>query len=198
MNVGAAADALAEPGTESTDVWNHHEGECVGADMRTRLAAAVAILALFALACTSQEPNVPTEAQPGMTAKPVCDIPHYRPTYLPWLDPGEAVPGPARDVTNAGGGPQGINPGYSMLVWGFGDISTWEGPVLEGTIALWRSTRSVSNGEPDPTVPRLPDGSMRKFFEGENGDWAINGQTLELIITRTDAPKLRSRFPCPT
>lgn len=103
----------------------------------------------------------------------VCDFPGYRPTYLPWLEPGDPVPEPERQLTSAGGGPQGLDPGYAILVWGFGDISTPGGPRLEGTLSLWRSTENIGALPIDPAVPRLPDGAQGRFYDGKGGDWSI-------------------------
>jgi hypothetical protein len=106
----------------------------------------------------------------------VCDFPAYRPTYLPWLQSGERVPEPERWRVAHGGGPQGLDPGYSHFGWGSGDITEPGGPKYEGGVSLWRSTESVGAIPPDPDVPPLPDGSEGRFYRGETsdaGDWAI-------------------------
>jgi len=48
---------------------------------------------------------------------PTCQFPRFRPTYLPWLGEAEPVPEPSRDRL-PGGGPQGLDPAYAILLWG--------------------------------------------------------------------------------
>jgi hypothetical protein len=135
-------------------------------------SAATFALALAALAC-GRGPDVPATAAPAQEELPTCALPGWRPTYLPWLPAGEAIPEPDEESTTAGGGPQGTDPGYSTLVWGFGDVTTRGGPRLKGTLALWRSTENVGASPADPDVPPLPDGAEGRFFEGEGNDWSI-------------------------
>jgi streptogramin lyase len=96
----------------------------------------------------------------------VCAYPRYLPTYLPWLQPGQSVPEPTRSISAAGGGPQGLDPGYSILHWGspFGDVTREGGPELEGYVSLWRTTEPTGVLQADPDVPPLPDGSEGKVF----------------------------------
>jgi streptogramin lyase len=103
----------------------------------------------------------------------VCAYPQFLPTYLPWLGPGEALPEPTRSISAAGGGPQGLDPGYSILHWGspYGDVTREGGPELEGYVSLWRTTEPTGVLEADPDVPPLPDGSEGKVFgPGPGGD----------------------------
>jgi hypothetical protein len=140
-----------------------------------RLAASALFFVMLLGACASQTESR-GQANNGLKTTPspaTCNFPLYRPSYLPWIAPGDPVPDPTRDLTSAGGGPQGLDPGYSMLVWGFGDISTPGGPELKGTLTLWRSTENVQSFPVDPEVPSLPDGSDGRFYEGETGDWSI-------------------------
>jgi len=146
-----------------------------------RLASVLCFVVLLS-ACASATKSsgqatyrfTPTTSPATPTPSPAtCNFPLYWPTYLPWIAPGESVPDPARDLTSAGGGPQGLDPGYAQLVWAFGDISTAGGPALKGTLTLWRSTESVGAFPVDPQVPSLPDGSDGRFYEGETGDWSI-------------------------
>jgi hypothetical protein len=102
----------------------------------------------------------------------VCAYPRYLPSYLPWLEPGEALPEPTRSISAAGGGPQGLDPGYSILHWGspFGDVIREGGPELEGYVSLWRTTEPSSVLRADPEGPLLPDGSEGKVFGSEGGE----------------------------
>jgi streptogramin lyase len=103
----------------------------------------------------------------------VCAYPQFLPTYFPWLEPGEALPEPTRSISAAGGGPQGLDPGYSILHWGspFGDVTREGGPELEGYVSLWRTTEPTGVLQADPEVPPLPDGSEGKVFgPGPGGD----------------------------
>ncbi len=140
-----------------------------------RLAASALCFVLLLGACASatESRGQATYGFRPTTSPATCNFPSYRPTYLPWIAPGESVPDPTRDLTSAGGGPQGLDPGYAQLVWAFGDISTPGGPALKGTSTLWRSTESVGSFPIDPQVPSLPDGSGGRFHEGETGDWSI-------------------------
>jgi hypothetical protein len=133
------------------------------------------MMVLLAFGCGRDSPTGPrtSEAAAQSEASETCQFPEWRPTYLPWLGPGDPVPEPVTDRSSSGGGPDGTDPGYSMLVWGYGDISTSAGPRLEGTVALWRSTESVGALPVDPDVPQLPDGGEGRFYEGEANDWAI-------------------------
>jgi hypothetical protein len=103
---------------------------------------------------------------------PTCQFPRFRPTYLPWLGEAERVPEPSRDRL-PGGGPQGLDPAYAILLWGFGDISEPDGPRLAGTLSLWRSTESVGAIPADPAVPTLPDGAEGRLYGGSDGSWGI-------------------------
>jgi hypothetical protein len=103
----------------------------------------------------------------------VCAYPQFLPNYLPWLEPGEAPSEPTRSISAAGGGPQGLDPGYSILHWGspFGDVTREGGPELEGYVSLWRTTEPTGVLQADPDVPPLPDGSEGKVFgPGPGGD----------------------------
>jgi hypothetical protein len=108
----------------------------------------------------------------------VCAYPRFLPTYLPWLQPGEALPEPTRSLSAAGGGPQGLDPGYAILQWGSpgGDVSEPGGPDLEGGLSLWRSTESQAVLRADP-VPTLPDGAEGALFgpatDGQDRYWIV-------------------------
>jgi hypothetical protein len=144
-----------------TRVWKHG------------LASSALCFVMLLGACASTTESRGQANGHKKTPSPVtCSFPLYRPTYLPWIAPGESVPDPTKDLTS-GGGPQGLDPGYAMLVWAFGDISTLGGPELKGTLALWRSTENVGSFPIDPHVPSLPDGSDGRFYEGETGDRSI-------------------------
>lgn len=113
-------------------------------------------------------PVVPTEEL-------ICDFPNVRPTYLPWLAPGEPIPEPEHRQTADGGGPQGLDPGYSILSWSHGDVTN-PGPSGDvGTVSLWRATQSVLSFPEDRAVPALPDGSTGRLTASQQGgaDWAI-------------------------
>ncbi len=146
-----------------------HESNCIIDDWEVAIDARTGE---FLVAGNSGEGR-PCPSQGGNPVAEVCDFPGYLPTYLPWLEPGDPVPEPERQLTSAGGGPQGLDPGYAILVWGFGDISTPGGPRLEGTLSLWRSTENVGALPIDPAVPRLPDGAQGRFYQGEGEDWSI-------------------------
>lgn len=107
------------------------------------------------------------------TNQATCELPVYWPSYLPWLQGGDPVPAPSQEVTPAGEGPEGLDPGYSTLVWGFGDVTQPGGSQNKGTVAFWRSTESVGATPADPEVPALPDGAVGRLIEGEGGGWSI-------------------------
>jgi hypothetical protein len=114
---------------------------------------------------------IPYDPQPV-----VCDLPGFRPTYLPWLAPAEPVPEPEVERTAHGGGPQDMDPGYSLLSWGSGSIRVPGGPKHEGGVTLWRTTESVGVLRADPAVPPLPNGAEGRLYypeTGDGGDWAI-------------------------
>jgi hypothetical protein len=105
----------------------------------------------------------------------MCDFPSVRPTYLPWVAPGEPVGPPGTDRWAGGGGPQGLDPGYSILSWSNGDVTMPGHAPDVGSVSLWRATESVGSFPVDPEVPPLPDGSTGRFYasEGGGGDWSI-------------------------
>jgi hypothetical protein len=112
--------------------------------------------------------------RPPVVDEELCDFPSVRPTYLPWLAPGETVPEPARQMNAAGGGPQGLDPGYSILSWSNGDITQPGSDPNVAGIHLWRATESGDSFPEDPQVPPLPDGSTGRLHPGhEDGDWSI-------------------------
>jgi hypothetical protein len=83
-----------------------------------------------------------------------CDFPSFRPTYLPWLAPGEAVPAPGFDRFA----------GYAQLEWHAGNAY----------VVLWRVS-DVIGGPGDP-APALPNGAEGYLYEGssdEHADWAV-------------------------
>jgi hypothetical protein len=142
-------------------------------EMRISRWLTLAALA-FVVGCRESGPVV--ISSPSATASPEarenCQFPRYRPSYLPWVDPGRDVPVPGRDRL-PGGGPQGLDPAYAILIWGFGDISEPGAPKLEGTLSLWRSTESVGAIPADREVPLLPDGASGRFYRGSDGPWSI-------------------------
>lgn len=114
-------------------------------------------------------------AAAGETPDDMCDFPSVRPTYLPWLPSGQPIPGPEKSQSADGGGPQGLDPGYSTLSWSNGDITRPGTDPNVGGVHLWRATQSVGSFPTDPQVPALPDGSTGRFYasEGGGGDWII-------------------------
>jgi hypothetical protein len=121
-----------------------------------------------------QLPAVPSGTA-AETPEDICDFPSVRPTYLPWLPAGQPIPGPERSQSADGGGPQGLDPGYSTLSWSNGDITRPGTDPDVGGVHLWRATQTVGSFPSDPQVPALPDGSTGRFYasEGGGGDWII-------------------------
>jgi sugar lactone lactonase YvrE len=124
------------------------------------------------------EPRVSTPTPAATTS--TCEFPRYQPTYLPWLAPGEPILDPTTERIAPGGGPQGLDPGYAILAWGYGDITHAGGPSLKGTVVLWRSTQGAGAVSADPEVPPLPSGGSDGGRLSEapdsppgSGDWAI-------------------------
>jgi hypothetical protein len=119
-------------------------------------------------------PDVPSGTA-AETPDDICDFPSVRPRYLPWLPSGQPIPGPERSQSADGGGPQGLDPGYSTLSWSNGDITRPGTDPHVGGVHLWRATQSVGSFPSDPQVPALPDGSTGRFYasEGGGGDWII-------------------------
>jgi hypothetical protein len=160
----------------------HRNRQVIGAVIALVLSASagVGVWGLLGLRGDTSSPagEVTSTPNPEPSLSPsqgqTCGLPRYQPTYLPWLGSGEQVPAPQTEISPAGGGPQAGDPGYSMLVWGFGDITEPGGPERKGSLALWRSTESAGVPEPDPEVPPLPDGAAGVLSEGEGeGGWAI-------------------------
>jgi hypothetical protein len=112
---------------------------------------------------------------PGVVDEEICDFPSVRPTYLPWLAPGQLIPDPGMGLSADGGGPQGLDPGYATLSWANGDVTNPGSSPDIGAVHLWRATQSVGSFPVDPVVPPLPDGSTGKLYlsEGGGGDWSI-------------------------
>ncbi|MBI4261505.1 MAG: hypothetical protein HY658_13175 [Actinobacteria bacterium] len=105
----------------------------------------------------------PAHRVAGVVPTGACAFPAYRPTYLPWL--GERRDPPFPDSFSRsfeGGGPQGFDPGYSILAW------TSPGADVVG-VHMWRSTESVGAIPAEPGVPELPDGSEGRVYETEGG-----------------------------
>jgi hypothetical protein len=114
-------------------------------------------------------PGAPT---PHAMQEELCDFPDVRPTYLPWLAPGRPIPAPAMEQSVDGGGPQRLDPGYSILHWGHGDVTKPDPGRDVGSVSIWRATQSVLSFPEDPAVPNLPDGSTGRLSVSQ-GDWAI-------------------------
>jgi hypothetical protein len=109
------------------------------------------------------------------TSRALCDFSSFRPTYLPWLSPRQPIPAPETARSADGGGPQGLDPGYSTLSWSNGDVTRPGTDREVGAVHLWRATQSVGSFPIDPDVPALPDGSTGRLYasEGGGGDWSI-------------------------
>lgn len=78
-----------------------------------------------------------------------------------------------------GGGPQGTDPAYAILLWGHGNVIYSGGPKLKGTLDLWRTTEPPGAFPAHPDVPPLPGGSLGGRLSlapdspPESGDWSI-------------------------
>jgi hypothetical protein len=112
---------------------------------------------------------------PPAVDEEICDFPSVSPTYLPWLAADEPIPEPEKSQSADGGGPQGLDPGYSTLSWSNGDITRPGSDPDVGAVHLWRATQSVGSIPTDPDVPPLPNGATGRFYASEGGgaDWSI-------------------------
>lgn len=108
--------------------------------------------------------SVPYDPEPM-----VCDLPALEPGFLPWLGSQEPVPEPVLYRSADGGGPQGLDPGYSMAMWDSSRGGPGDG-ANEGGLTLWRSTQSVGAIPPQPDVPPLPDGSLGRFYADSSSE----------------------------
>lgn len=138
---------------------------------RMRFRRYILLGALVGAACQAPASlgSDPPQARPSAEPRTDCEFPQYRPTYLPWLAPGSPVPEPGLDRL-PGGGPQGLDPAYAILVW---DADDKGGGRRSGGLSLWRSTESVGAIPADPEVPLLPDGATGRLYEGEDGQWSV-------------------------
>jgi hypothetical protein len=104
-----------------------------------------------------------------------CDFPPFRPTYLPWLEPGEPIPVPGRDRFA----------GYAQLGWHASDAY----------VVLWRVSDTMGGpGEPAPALPNGAEGYLYEGSSDEHADWAViwadvqadgcNQTTLSLVSRR--------------
>jgi hypothetical protein len=117
---------------------------------------------------TGEPTTEPTGAPvAGTVPEGACAFPGYMPTYLPWIGNLDAVRLAAPDMSRTfdGGGPQGLDPGYSMISW-----SAAEG---EFGVTLWRATQSAGGDVGEPSAPPLPDGSTGSFYGLSEGEQAI-------------------------
>jgi hypothetical protein len=152
-------------------------GSAIGSSLIVAGIVAGTVVGVRALLAT-RAPGEVEPGKPGAFAAPppsyTCDFPRYRPTYLPWMATTQDIPEPNRERTQPGGGPQGSDPGYADLVWGFGDVTQAGGPLRKGTLSLSRATESVGVLAGDPDVPRLPDGGEGHLFRGPaDTGWSI-------------------------
>jgi hypothetical protein len=149
--------------------WVASKAERVGPATSTRPA----------LRTSGAEEGLPDRPSVSIAQKPpACAFPRYRPTHLPWLRPGEAVPEPEFRRL-AGGGGQGFDPSYAILFWSHGNVRYAGGPRLKGNVDLWRSSESSGAFPAHPDVPPLPGGSQGGRLSRApdsppgSGDWAI-------------------------
>lgn len=116
-----------------------------------------------------------TASKEEETSAEACAFPSVRPTYLPWLAPGQAIPRPEMEKWAEREDGIQTEPGYSILSWSNGDVTNPGTSRDIGSIALWRTTESVVSFPTDDEVPALPDGSTGRLHASEGGgaDWSI-------------------------
>jgi hypothetical protein len=152
---------------------------------RRVLLAMLPTILVLAVGCGDDEAAPPGASLSGSTATATdsdeaegsgrCDFPPFRPTYLPWLEPGEPVPAPGLDRFA----------GYAQLEW----------HASNAYVVLWRVSDTM--GGPGAPAPALPNGAEGYLYEGssdEHADWALvwadvqadgcNQTTLSLVSHR--------------